>query len=296
MLVLTQLSVGAFVVGLLLEENFAEPLPDALRPLYAAASLGFGLMALVASLFHLGRPQFAFRAILGLRHSWLSREIVAFGTFAALATLYAISVFTPSSLDELLIRILGWSVAGTGIVAVFCSTMIYVFTKRQCWSLPRVGVRFVFTSALLGIAVVWLSVLTSMIAAPSDALLKLIHASGRTLCWALVIVTLIKLGWEVAIFRHLWLRNVTPLKRSALLMTGDLSNVTLARFALGVLGGLLFPILLAGEAATFAVDASTVQFVALTGFMFAACLAGELLERYLFFAACAAPQMPGRIR
>ncbi len=29
---------------------------------------------------------------------------------------------------------------------------------------------------------------------------------------------------------------------------------------------------------------------------FAACLAGELLERYLFFAACAAPRMPGGLR
>ena len=38
------------------------------------------------------------------------------------------------------------------------------------------------------------------------------------------------------------------------------------------------------------------QFVVLTALLFAACLAGELLERYLFFAACAAPQMPGGIR
>jgi hypothetical protein len=29
--------------------------------------------------------------------------------------------------------------------------------------------------------------------------------------------------------------------------------------------------------------------------LFLACLAGELLERYQFFAACAAPRMPGRL-
>jgi DMSO reductase anchor subunit len=39
-----------------------------------------------------------------------------------------------------------------------------------------------------------------------------------------------------------------------------------------------------------------VQFIVLTGLLVIACLAGELLERYLFFAACAAPQMPGAIR
>jgi hypothetical protein len=30
--------------------------------------------------------------------------------------------------------------------------------------------------------------------------------------------------------------------------------------------------------------------------LFAACLAGEILERYLFFAAVAGPRMPGGLR
>ena len=296
MLVLTQLSVGAFFVGLVLERSCDGPLPETWRPLHAAAALGFGLLALTASLFHLGRPQFAFRAILGLPHSWLSREIVAFGAFAALATFYAIVVFAGSAMTESGIRALGWSTAGTGAIAVFCSTMIYVATQRECWSLLKVGVRFALTSTLLGIAVVWLSVLTSTIVSPSAALRTSVHACGPTLCWALVAVTLAKLAWEGAIIRHLWLRNMTPLKRSALLMTGELSNVTLARFALGLLGGAILPSLLAGESAALSLDAGSLQFVTLTGFMFATCLVGELLERYLFFAACAAPQMPGGVR
>jgi presenilin-like A22 family membrane protease len=79
-------------------------------------------------------------------------------------------------------------------------------------------------------------------------------------------------------------------------MTGELSNVTLARFALGSLGGAILPTMLAADAANFGDAAGLVQFVVMTGLLFAACLAGELLERYLFFAACAAPQMPGGIR
>jgi hypothetical protein len=43
-------------------------------------------------------------------------------------------------------------------------------------------------------------------------------------------------------------------------------------------------------------SAGLVQFVATASVLFLACLAGELLERYLFFAACAAPRMPGGIR
>ncbi len=92
MLVLTQLSVGAFAAGLLLEHWLSASFIGTLRPLHAAEALAFGLLALDASLFHLGRPHYAFRAVLGLRHSWLSREIVVFGVFAGLASLYAGSV------------------------------------------------------------------------------------------------------------------------------------------------------------------------------------------------------------
>ncbi|HEY3395303.1 MAG TPA: DmsC/YnfH family molybdoenzyme membrane anchor subunit [Lacipirellulaceae bacterium] len=304
MLVLTQLSVGAFCVGLVLEQWLRGSMLGTLRSLHAVTALGFGLLALAASLFHLGRPRFAFRAVLGLRHSWLSREIVAFGAFAALASLYAGTVFVtqpsqgsaPLVAADAWVHWLGWFVAGTGIVAIFCSTMIYVFTKRECWSFLRTGGRFALTTALLGVAAVWLSVLVSTLASPSPALLALIHQCGPALCWALVAMSMSKLAWEAAIFRHLWLRKMTPLKRSAVLMTGDLSNATLARFASGLLGGVILPTIFAGEAGSLANNAELIQFVVLTGLLFAACLAGELLERFLFFAACATPQMPGGIR
>jgi len=38
------------------------------------------------------------------------------------------------------------------------------------------------------------------------------------------------------------------------------------------------------------------RFVVVTSMLFIACLVGELLERALFFTACAAPKMPGGIR
>jgi Fe-S-cluster-containing dehydrogenase component/DMSO reductase anchor subunit len=285
MLVLTQLSVGAFTAGLGLELWLSDSFVSALRPLHAVQALGFGLLALAASLFHLGRPQFAFRAVLGLRHSWLSREIVAFGAFAGLATLYAASVFVVGPWS----RWLGWSVAATGIVAVFCSTMIYVFTQRECWSFVRVGVRFALSSALLGIATVWLSILVATLAWPSPALTRLVLVASVPLCQALLVATVLKLVWEGAVFRHLLSRRMTPLRRSALLLTNELSSVTLARFAAGVLGGTLMPAFLLSQAATGELP----QFVITSGLLFAACLTGELLERYLFFAACAAPRMPG---
>jgi DMSO reductase anchor subunit/ferredoxin len=306
MLVLTQLSVGAFIAGLVCERLVSVPLALALRPLQAADALMFGLVALAASLFHLGRPQFAFRAVLGLRHSWLSREIVAFGVFAALASIYAAAVFVTQHVPResvglcgngaRWVDLLGWSVATSGTIAVFCSIMIYVFTQRECWSPLRVSVRFVLTAALLGIAATWLSILVMILASPSELLSDLVREFGPTLCRTLILVALVKLAWEGAIFRHLLFRRNTPLRRSALLLSRDLSSLTLARFALGLLGGVLMPAMLLGQYATASRETAPVQFVLMTGLLFLACLAGELLERYLFFAACAAPRMPGGIR
>jgi Fe-S-cluster-containing dehydrogenase component/DMSO reductase anchor subunit len=304
MLVLTQLSVGAFIVGLVMEHWLSPALFATLRPVHAAAALGFGLLALSSSLLHLGRPQYAYRAVLGLRHSWLSREIVAFGAFAGLAGLYSVAVFVvrPAVTGEVTsaiatwIRWLGGSVAVSGVIAVFCSAMIYVFTQRECWSCIRVCVRFAFTCAVLGTAAMWLSILACTLWAPSPPLFEIAHECGPVLCRALVAFAALKMVFELALFRHLSLRRMSPLKRSALLMTGDLSNSTLARFALGVLGGVILPLLLAGEVATLSRESGLAQFLVMAGLIFAACLIGELLERYLFFAACAAPQMPGGIR
>jgi DMSO reductase anchor subunit len=307
-LVLTQLSVGAFVAALLLERPAAEPGSDLLaelplRPLHAVNSLLFGILALGASLFHLGRPQYAFRAVLGLRHSWLSREIVAFGVFALLATAYAGAILTehaaiqsnsPSLEKAAWIRWLGWMVAGSGVSGLFCSVMIYAFVRRECWSFTRVSVRFILTAALLGVAACWLSILLASVHHPSPALIDAAKTLGPKLCKALIAAAALKLIWEGAIFQHLACNRMTPLRRSALLLTRDLSSITLARFALGLLGGIVMPALLLNALPTLS-EATFAQFTVTTALLFLACLAGELLERYLFFTACATPRMPGAI-
>ncbi|MET0389133.1 MAG: DmsC/YnfH family molybdoenzyme membrane anchor subunit, partial [Polyangiales bacterium] len=82
MLTLTQLAAGAFAVALAAGRGAGDLLVQALL------ATGMGLMGLGASVFHLGRPLQAWRAFLGLRTSWLSREAVAFGVFAKCAVAY----------------------------------------------------------------------------------------------------------------------------------------------------------------------------------------------------------------
>ena len=85
MTVFTQLSVGAFAAIWLLQ------LSGAFTRLGVAAltSLLVAALALAASTLHLGRPIHAYRALKMWRRSWLSREVLLFSAFSAVASLYA---------------------------------------------------------------------------------------------------------------------------------------------------------------------------------------------------------------
>ena len=330
MLALTQLSVGAFLVERLLELLVPGALTASIRPVHSASALVFGLLALGVSVLHLGRPRYAYRAVLGLRHSWLSREILAFGIFAALAVVYAawswaasadwpgvsaagngsgagdavlggvgdwsIGAGAGSAVEAGFGWWLGWAVALSGAAGVLCSVMVYDYTKRDFWNGPATAGRFFLTTAVLGLAAAWLPLL--IVAAGSDAALAgaAVDRYGALLCRGLIAAMAAKLLFEAALFRHLASRSVTSLKRTAWLMTGALSNVTMARFAAGLLGGLAMPgLLLLSRVPAPPGQGQDLVFFVLVGMLFAACLAGELLERYLFFAAVASPRMPGTL-
>lgn len=292
MLVLTQLSVGAFLIHLLLEAILDPDAAAALRPIQTTSALVFGLLALAASTLHLGRPQYAYRAVIGLKHSWLSREIVAFGLFAGAALLYAAATWSVD-LSPHMAAALQWTVATTGIVGVFCSAMIYVFTRRELWSFGRTMLRFGLTSLLLGGASTWLALLITHRAGSGETVQRLLMDCGYWLSRGILCVAAVKLLFDALVFRHLAERRTTSLKRSALLQVGPLSNFTLARFAAGLLGGVVVPLMLVASQGD---DFSRSSLLVLVLMLFVACVVGELLERYLFFAAAVAPRMPGGLR
>jgi hypothetical protein len=114
------------------------------------------------------------------------------------------------------------------------------------------------------------------------------------LCVSLLGSVAIKLIAEAGIFAWQRASTFTPLRRTAILMTGDLSRVTQLRFAIGIIGGILFPaFLLGGFFSPQASQYHPAPILALALFLLLLNLAGEILERYLFFAAAVAPKMPG---
>jgi Fe-S-cluster-containing dehydrogenase component/DMSO reductase anchor subunit len=298
MLVLTQLSVGAFAADLWLEHSIGSEMAEAARPAHGLTALFFGLVALGASTLHLGRPQYAYRALLGLRHSWMSREILAFSVFAALACAFAAAVALPAVaqlVSTSSLELLRWAVLVSGASAVFGSVMIYATLGREFWSFTRTFIRFALTAGLLGAATVWLTMAFVVWARPTTDSADILTAAAALCCPAIAGLVACKLAWEAAIFRHLLSPSTTQLKRTARLMVGELANVTLARFAAGIFGGLLMPAVIwshLSQGTTISQDIVAL----LSVLLFVACVAGELGERYLYFAAVAAPRMPGGVR
>jgi formate dehydrogenase iron-sulfur subunit len=296
LLVLTQLSVGTFVADLVMGWLAGGPLAVG-RPHRSLLALAMGLLALGASTFHLGRPAYAFRAVLGIRTSWMSREVLAFGLFAGSAVLQsalywiepaagALGVALPSSVTlERTRTIVGLAVAASGVFGVACSVMLYQVTSRRWWSAARTTYRFVLTAAVLGLATTSVGVLLGGTLEGNSAAAQ---SAAKSLALPLLLVTSLKLCADAEIFLHLRARGLGELKRTALLLVGELRKVAAARFGFGVLAALLVVVFARSELT--ATPALVVGAAAWLLFVLA-----EGLERMLFFRALSAPKMPGAV-
>jgi formate dehydrogenase iron-sulfur subunit len=288
MLVLTQLSVGAFGVNQMLPLWLSDATLAVLRPFHSVLALALGVLAMVASTLHLGRPQYAWRAFIGLRTSWLSREIIAFGAFAVMATLYALLLYLSRRTAA---EGLGRATALVGAVAVLCSVMLYHVTQRTWWSGGRTGFKFALTAAGLGSAAI-VSSTFGVACGRGEPLSAELIAFGRLGAWGLALLTLVKLAGEASVFCHLRDHQQGDLKRTALLLWGDLRTLTQLRFVLGMVGGVLLPLALLTQLS----PSSLVQGLVGSLLSLLCLLSGELLERMTFFAALSAPRMPGGLQ
>ncbi|MBK8475977.1 MAG: dimethyl sulfoxide reductase anchor subunit [Opitutaceae bacterium] len=176
MLTLTQLAVGLLATAPLIVLSLSErsaPLPSGLwdhvnslliaagslplsrlvtyyvanSSLHAAQLAGLALLfaGLGSSTLHLGQPLRAWRFFLGLRTSWLSREILIFSAFAPLALA---SLLLPACLA------LRLALVATGVLGIACSAMIYIDTRRCFWAASPTCIRFFGTALVAALATV----------------------------------------------------------------------------------------------------------------------------------------------
>jgi formate dehydrogenase iron-sulfur subunit len=277
MLLLSQMAAGIFLtvaMGALGSESMR---------LHAAplSTLAFFILnaGLSASVSHLGRPLGAWRFFLGLRTSWMSREILAFSLFAGAAFVStALCWMLPGSSGA----VAGLAVAaGLGLVAVFTSVMIYADTRRAFWALPLTATRFYGATILLG-----------LMAAVTGMNWRALFDAGDTAS-ALAVVIVISLALRLLLFGgEIWssfrtLQNPSsPIHRSERTLRVLLPWMAPARVALFVLATFCSIAALATHGAASALNLT----VAL-----AATLASQVLERFGFFTAVIAPRMPGGV-
>jgi Fe-S-cluster-containing dehydrogenase component/DMSO reductase anchor subunit len=294
LLVLTQLSVGTFCM----EQLLAALAPQARSPLHALGALGLALVSLLASVLHLGRPRYAFRALIGIRTSWMSREIAAFGAYAGLASAYAglvalesgwLAPLAPPPWIAALVPALGRAVSVVGLLAILCSVMLYHVTERRFWAAPRTTLKFLGTAAVLGASTTVFLTLASVALLSDGVLEPEVARAVRGLGVALCIASAAKLIGEACVFLHLRDAQLGDLRRTALLLSGRLGPIAFRRYAFGLLGGLALPSLFIVTAAPGPVTTALVA--AALAFVFT--LTGEALERTTFFTAMSAPRMPG---
>jgi len=292
MLVFTQASVGAVVADQLpamrqLDGASAASTEELVR---RGAAFLLGIVGLTASIFHLGRPRYAYRAWVGLRTSWLSREILAFGLFAMTASPYAAAPFLSRlgfKLSPAADARLGLVVGITGLIGVFCSALIYAGTRRPFWHWTLTLPKFLLSGAIIGMPAA-LGIAMIAAAATGGNVREVFAEIGPFACRVTIGATAAKLLLEASIFTFLGSRLFTPLKRTASLLVGDLGLVTFQRFFTGVVGGIGLPLLMHSSP-----DSDGLFFLSVTAAVVVTSTAGELLERYLFFTAVVAPKMPG---
>jgi DMSO reductase anchor subunit len=99
----------------------------------AIASLTLAALGLVASFFHLGRPERAWRSAAMWRTSWLAREVIALPLFMAAVAAYGAGHYFGSSATLLI----GLMALAACLALFFCTAMIYACIRfLQEWASP----------------------------------------------------------------------------------------------------------------------------------------------------------------
>ncbi len=226
-------------------------------PILITAAVLFNL-GMVAATLHLGQPLKAWRFFLGLKTSWLSREILGFSLIAPLPlALIALKLTPDFPYKNLATHFTALSAIPASLGAIFTSIMIYQDTKRVSWRLSLTASRFFgsfLSFLLLGLALsrpdfgilATLAIILKM--APEGRILKLNDHDEDDATWS-------------ADFHSARLQ-LFPLRR---ILNARVILAFAAAFITLINPWIALPIL----------------------------LVSEILERQLFFQSCHSPKMPG---
>lgn len=266
-------------------------------------ALAFLAAGLLASFFHLGRPERAWRAATQWRTSWLSREVIALPAFMGAVILYGlvhwldwrpVLLVLPSGLPVDPTAILG--VAGTVLAFLLfvCTGMVYACLRfLREWHTPLTVINFVLLGGASGFTLA-----AGLAAVTAPALVPFFAG------WAAIITLLGLVGRGASLWRNRRLRPGSTaqsaigikhpriVQRSQGFMGGSFNTREFfhgrsAAWLRGVKWGFL---LAAFVAPTLLLGAGTATGAGGALFVFILQYAGLIAERWYFFAEANHPQ------
>ena len=111
-------------------------------------------LGLNVSVFHLGRPAYAWRALKAWRRSWLSREVLFFSLFfsavGACAAASWVATFGIFPAAARLVEPLAWAGVISGLCGTLASAYIYLVPARPSWNMLHTPIDFLLSAALIG--------------------------------------------------------------------------------------------------------------------------------------------------
>jgi DMSO reductase anchor subunit len=168
-------------------------------------ALVFTMAGLVASFFHLGRPERAWRSATQWRTSWLSREVIVLPAFMGVLFLYSLSHL--SGFDPVLVVLPSGLSLGTtivvGVIATILAFLLFVSTGMiyaclrflQEWHSPLTVINFILLGGASGFT---LATLYAAVCAPTQ--------TGFFGGWAIIITLLGLMGRSASLWRNARLR------------------------------------------------------------------------------------------
>ncbi|MFA6063641.1 MAG: DmsC/YnfH family molybdoenzyme membrane anchor subunit [Gallionella sp.] len=190
-----------------------------LLPMQSDAFYGYGSVVallfliggLISSVFHLGRPERAWRSATQWRTSWLSREVIALPAFMGITFLYAVvhlagirpEVITlPSGLMIDLSVVVGTVGTLLAFTLFVCTAMIYACLRfLREWHSPLTVINYILMGGASGFT---LAAFYAALSAPTEA-----RFFGG---WAIIITVLALAGRIASLVRNARLRPTSTLQ------------------------------------------------------------------------------------
>jgi anaerobic dimethyl sulfoxide reductase subunit C (anchor subunit) len=242
-------------------------------------------LALIASLFHLGNPINAPRAINNLGTSWLSREILSDLIFAGLALVFAIMQWR--KIASFAVRnVIAWITAIVGLGFIYVMSSAYLLPTEPSWNTLATPVTFYSTAFLLGSLAMGVAFVANYAyvqrhnpGCASDQC-ELMRDAVRGISISAIVFLGIELITIPLYVTHL-ATGVQAGQSSLQLMVGSFSLVFVLRLALGFIGAGIFGVFLYRNAVSAGRE-KVLGYLVYSAFTLV--LVAEVLGRFLFYA------------